>query len=75
MEDRYLRRMHVRLPDGREVSGAEAFVEVWKRVPGFGWLAKISQVPGVLTFGEFLYRPVAWVIYQNHMRKQGRRNR
>lgn len=42
-----LRRLHVRRPDGRVVAGAAAFVEIWRSVPGFGWLARVARLPGM----------------------------
>ncbi len=40
------RRMHVKV--GGEVrQGVDAFVAIWGRVPGFGWLARLAKWPGV----------------------------
>lgn len=49
-------RLHVRLADGQQLSGARAFVEVWRVVPGWGWLAKLAQLPGALPVLEAAYR-------------------
>ena len=38
-----MRVFHVRLPDGRLVVGVDAFIEIWERIPNFGWLAKIAK--------------------------------
>ena len=51
-----LQRFHVGLPDGRVVSGAAAFVEVWSRLPRWRWLARASRKPGVLPVLELAYR-------------------
>ncbi|MFN7726675.1 MAG: thiol-disulfide oxidoreductase DCC family protein [Rubrivivax sp.] len=51
-----LRRLHVRLPDGRLVSGAAAFVTIWQRLPAFRALAVLARVPGMLALMEALYR-------------------
>lgn len=51
-----LRRLHVRLPDGRLVSGAAAFVTIWQRMPAFRALAALARVPGMLALMEALYR-------------------
>lgn len=49
-------RFHVLSRDGQLLSGAAAFVEVWKQVPGWGLAAKIAALPGVLTGLELAYR-------------------
>jgi len=51
-----LARFHVRRPDGRLVDGAAAFVEIWRRVPGFGWLARLARLPGAMPVLEAGYR-------------------
>eukprot|EP00667_Euglena_gracilis_P016924 EG_transcript_17751 len=49
-------RLHARAADGRVVTGAAAFVEVWKGLPGFRWLgACCERVPGVLWLMELGY--------------------
>lgn len=49
-------RFHVRSRDGRVLSGAAAFVEVWAQLPGWRWAARIARLPGVVTLLEFGYR-------------------
>ncbi len=51
-----LARFHVAYADGSRQSGAAAFVEVWRRLPGWRWLARFAQVPGVLLGLELAYR-------------------
>jgi len=53
---RYLARFHVRLQDGREISGAAAFVELWLLMPGWRWLGKVGKLPGVTQALEVMYR-------------------
>jgi predicted DCC family thiol-disulfide oxidoreductase YuxK len=40
--ERLMARFHVRLPDGRMVSGARAFTEAWSALPGLGFLRLIG---------------------------------
>lgn len=49
-------RFHVRRPDGELVSGAAAFVEVWKQLPRWRWLATMAQFPGAIGLMEYAYR-------------------
>jgi predicted DCC family thiol-disulfide oxidoreductase YuxK len=51
-----LKAMHVRLPDGRLLSGAAAFAEMWRRMPRFRWLGTLLGVPPVNVIAEFGYR-------------------
>jgi predicted DCC family thiol-disulfide oxidoreductase YuxK len=46
-------RFHVRLADDRQLSGAHGFVEVWKVIPSWIWLAKLANIPGVLCWSCF----------------------
>lgn len=51
-----LARLHVRDSAGQLVSGAAAFVSVWRSLPRFSWLARIARLPGVLLLLEGGYR-------------------
>ncbi|MFZ9759451.1 MAG: DCC1-like thiol-disulfide oxidoreductase family protein, partial [Burkholderiaceae bacterium] len=51
-----LARFHVEKSDGTRLSGAEAFVAMWSRLPGWRLLAWVARLPGVTTILEVLYR-------------------
>lgn len=53
---RAMERFHVRASDGRILTGAAAFVEVWSRLPGWRWAARAASLPGALTALELGYR-------------------
>jgi len=51
-----LARMHVRLADGRLLSGAAAFAAMWRRMRGFRWLGHLLEVPPMGWCAERAYR-------------------
>ena len=55
-KERAMRRFHVRASDGRLLSGAAAFVEVWTRLPRWRWAARAASLPGALIALEWGYR-------------------
>jgi predicted DCC family thiol-disulfide oxidoreductase YuxK len=55
-QERAMKRFHVRASDGRVLSGAAAFVEVWTRLPRWRWAARLAGLPGVTPLLEVGYR-------------------
>ena len=55
-QERAMKRFHVRASDGRVLSGAAAFVEVWTRLPRWRWAARLAGLPGVTPLLEVSYR-------------------
>jgi predicted DCC family thiol-disulfide oxidoreductase YuxK len=51
-----LARMHVRDADGRLRSGAAAFAEMWRRMPGFKGLGWLLVMPPFGALAELAYR-------------------
>lgn len=66
-----LARFHVQRPDGSRLDGAAAFVAMWKQLPGWRWLAKLAQLPGMLSVMEFAYR--GFLIVRPQLQKLARR--
>jgi predicted DCC family thiol-disulfide oxidoreductase YuxK len=54
--ERALARIHVRRADGTLLSGAAAFAELWRRMPGFQWLGRLLAVPPFGALAELGYR-------------------
>ena len=55
-QKRAMNRFHVCASDGRVLSGAAAFVEVWTRLPRWRWAASAACLPGGLIALEWGYR-------------------
>jgi predicted DCC family thiol-disulfide oxidoreductase YuxK len=51
-----LARMHVRRADGTIVSGAAAFAEIWRGMPGLRWLGMLLAIPPFIALAELGYR-------------------
>lgn len=51
----FMRRFHVIRADGVVISGALAFSYLWTQIPGWQWLGRIAQKPGVLPVLEWAY--------------------
>ena len=47
--------MHVRTSDGKVFTGVEAFIEIWKVVPGYERMARIASIPWVKAFLKPFY--------------------
>lgn len=56
--------IHARLPDGRLVTGVEAFIAVWDRLPGFRRFAGVAR-----------WRPVTWMLEKGYAWYAPRRKR
>jgi ubiquinone biosynthesis monooxygenase Coq7 len=54
--EQLLARFHVQRSDGTRLDGAAAFVAMWARLPGWRWLARLAQGPGMLLMLELAYR-------------------
>jgi predicted DCC family thiol-disulfide oxidoreductase YuxK len=58
-------RLHLRRPDGRLVSGAEAFAALWQALPRWAWLGRLLGSGAGLRlleagYGAFLVARPAW---------------
>ncbi|MBI2217865.1 MAG: DUF393 domain-containing protein [Candidatus Rokubacteria bacterium] len=50
--------MQLVLPDGRVLSGADSVPELLRRIRGWGWVARLFDLPGVRPIARRVY---AWV--------------
>jgi predicted DCC family thiol-disulfide oxidoreductase YuxK len=60
-----LARMHLRRADGTIVTGAAAFAEIWRFMPGLRWLGRLMAIPpfgalAELGYGVFLRARKLW---------------
>jgi len=71
-EDSAARRLYV-LRDGQLYDGIPAFLELWREMPRYRWLAGVVGLPGVRHVASLGYDHVlAPVIYRWHLRRKAR---
>tara|TARA_B100000927_G_scaffold257343_1_gene225213 strand:- start:773 stop:1099 length:327 start_codon:yes stop_codon:yes gene_type:complete len=63
MEDKYLKKLHVCLSDGKELVGLDAFIYVWRRTKGYNLVAVIASLPVIKQIAKFIYLILAFLIY------------
>lgn len=51
-----MRRFHLISADDRVLSGAAAFVHLWRQLPGWRHLARLAVIPGFVALMEVMYR-------------------
>ncbi len=51
-----MQRFHVQAANGALLSGAPAFVEVWRMLPRWRWAAKIANWPPIMALMALAYR-------------------
>ena len=57
-----LRRLHVK-ENGKIIQGAEAFLNVWKKIPKYKILYKFFKLPIIFTIFKYGYEMVAFFLY------------
>jgi acetyl esterase len=60
--------MHLVLPDGRVLAGADAAADLLRLLPGKRWLAGVFAIPGVLRLARRVY---GWIARQRHCLVRG----
>ncbi|WP_308915430.1 DUF393 domain-containing protein [Jannaschia sp. LMIT008] len=66
------KRLHVRTEDGI-LSGYDAFLAIWRGLPGWGRLAGLGGLPGLRTALSWAYdRVAAPILYGRHRRRMRR---
>lgn len=57
------RRLHGVDTAGKLHVGADCAVQIWRRTPGDGWLARIASVPGISWLSRLAYDGFAALLY------------
>ena len=68
--DAAARRLYL-VKNGKLISGVDAFIVLWRALPGFDWLAKLVSFPGIRHAGYFVYDYIlAPLLYAMHRRRE-----
>jgi predicted DCC family thiol-disulfide oxidoreductase YuxK len=63
-----LRRLHIK--DGEKlISGAEAFLLVWKKIPKYKFLYKFFKTPVIFSLFSFFYEIAAFFLYHKNKKQ------
>jgi len=57
------RKLHAILPDGRIVRGWPAVSALWREMPGYGWLARLGDLPGLRLLSGTAYAMTAQFLW------------
>ncbi|MDB4135994.1 DUF393 domain-containing protein [Gammaproteobacteria bacterium] len=63
MEDKYLKKLHVTFDDGKELVGVDAFIYVWKEMPGYKWLGIFTDLPVIKQLAKCVYAVLAFILF------------
>lgn len=70
--DMAARRLYL-IQNGKRISGVDAFIVLWRALPGFGWLARIVATPGIRHVAYLVYDYLlAPMLYAMHLRRERR---
>ena len=54
-KDELLKRFHIKNKQGVILSGARAFFDLWKELPGWKWLGRLGKYSFVVNMAEIMY--------------------
>jgi len=57
------RKLHAILPDGTIVQGWPAVSALWRRTQGYGWLAKLGDLPVLRMISGGIYAATAQILW------------
>ena len=62
--------MHLLTPEGKVLTGIEAFIHIWNQIPKYHWAARAIRWPGVYTLSLIAYDVFAKYRYLLPKRKR-----
>lgn len=57
------RKLHAVTPEGTLLAGWPAISALWQRTPGWQWLARLGDLPGVRIFSGIAYATAAQLLW------------
>ena len=63
-----LRRLHIK-EKNKVFEGAEAFLQVWKKIPKYKFLYNFFKLPIIFTIFKYVYEIIAFFLYLKNKRQ------
>tara|TARA_R100000935_G_C2790058_1_gene145563 strand:- start:374 stop:742 length:369 start_codon:yes stop_codon:yes gene_type:complete len=57
-------KLHAIEANGQILKGWPAIAEIWRRTPGYGWLAQLGSLPGLSFLSRSLYHVTAHMLWR-----------
>lgn len=67
------KRLYARTQSGEIKSGVDALIEIWRRLPGYTWISRLANVPGIHATLEMFYDLVAAPLVSSWSARRRRR--
>lgn len=68
------RRLYALESGSKLISGIDAFISIWRRIPRYQWAARLTLIPGFYHLGRLIYERIAVPVLAGLNKRRERRN-